>query len=208
MYNTQHILAYEIPNFSTLSRNTNLSRETPMWNWLGPDRVDEKVQFYLSYTTSEALHNPSYAQEFNLHFICEGRFVQTDDATLIELGPFVATVTISINTDHDPSSESTEPPLPRHKVTRLQNTRKSIGFSCQNGLHMDRGLENGEFEIVVTPLDDLVLESGRGALRVLLSNEELGFDLRRWGVDMDNATGRVIIWGRNGESEIFVGDLV
>ena len=159
--------------------------------------------------TSEALHDPSPAQEFNLHFICGGRFIQTNDSTLIERGPFAATVTIPINfTDCDPSSESAEQPAPRHKVTRLQNTRKSIGFSCQNGLHMDRGLENGELEIVVTPLDDLVLEGGRGALRMLLSNEGLKFDLRRWGVDMDDTTGRVIIWGHNGESEIFVGDLV
>ena len=174
----------------------------------GPDRVDENVRIYSFDMTGEALHDPSSAREFNLHFICEGRLVQTGHPAFVERGCFVATVTIPINTDRDPSSKSTEPPAPKHKETRLQNrVGESFGSSCQKGLHLDRGLHNEEPEILVTPLDDLVLEGGRGTLRVLLS-KELEPLLRRCGVDMDDATGRVIIWEWENESKVFVGDLV
>ena len=121
---------------------------------------------------------------------------------------------LPINTDHDPSSKSTEPPAPRYKVTGLQNhVGESFGFSSQNGLHLDSGLEDEKFEILVTPLDDLVSEGGRGTLRVLLSNEGFEFDLKKCWVDMDGASGQVIIWRWDKEeykykSKIFVGDLV
>ena len=36
----------------------------------------------------------------------------------------------------------------------------TFGFSYQRGLRLDRGLHNEEPEILVTPLDDLVLEGG------------------------------------------------
>ena len=214
IYSTQHIFTYEIPNFSTLSHNTNLSRGVPMRYWPGPDRVDENVRIYSFNTSGEALHDPSSAREFNLHFICGGRLVQTDHPTFVERGHFVATVTIPINTDRDPSSKPTEPPASRYKETRLQNhVGELFGSSCQKGLYIHRGLEDEKFQILVTPLEDLVLEGGRGTLRVLLSNEGLEFDLRRCGVDMDDASGRVIVWGWGKDedrykSKIFIGDLV
>ena len=201
-------MAYEIPNSSTFSHNTDLSHGEPTWSWPGPGRINEKVRPYLSYMTGEAPYDPSSAQELDLHFIYMDCFIQTDHSAFMEKGPFAATVTIPINTDRDPSSKSTEPPAHKYKETRLQNhVGESFGFSCQRGLHLDRGLRNEEPEILVTPLDDLVLEGGRGTLRVLLS-KELEPLLRRCGVDMDDATGRVIIWGWEKESKVFVGDLV
>ena len=65
-------------------------------------------------------------------------------------------------------------------------------------------------EALVTPLNDLVLEGGRGALRISVPLKEL----RRCsgiGMDMDEATGRVVIWGWDEDThrtKVFVGDLV
>ena len=158
--------------------------------------------------TGEAPTDPSSAQELNLHFICENCFVQTDHFAFMEKGPIAATVTIPINIDRDPSSKSTEPPAHKYEETCLQeHVWGSFGFCYQRGLRPDRGLHNEEPEILVAPLDDLVSEGERGTLRVLLS-KELEPLLRRCGVDMDDATGRVIIWEWENESKVFVGDLV
>ena len=156
--------------------------------------------------TGEALHDPSFAHEFNLHFICEEHPTQ--------MGPVVTTVTIPINTDRNAAPNPTEKPELKYTSTDLQeHVGELFGFSCQKGLHLDRGLEDEKFRILVTPLDDLVSEGGRGTLRVLLSDDPLEFDLRRCGVDMDDASGRVIIWEWDKgeykyESKIFIGDLV
>jgi len=78
---------------------------------------------------------------------------------------------------------------------------------------LDKALLDDKLDILVIPLDDLVLEDGRGALRMLVSYKELKFKFRPLTIemDMDEATGRVIIWGwdKNAyETKIFVGDLV
>ena len=92
IFSTQSILSYEIPNFSTLFHNANLSsRGVPMWNLPGPDRVDERVRTYFFYMTGEALHDPSSTREFNVHFTRKSRFIQTDDTPPIERGCFIAT---------------------------------------------------------------------------------------------------------------------
>jgi len=207
IYNTQHILAYRIPNFSRLSVGVNLSNATPMWYWPGLDLVGENISVFVSYTTSEALHDPPSAQEVNLHYVCKDRLVQAE--------PFVITVTIPINTTNDEfASNPTEPPTLKQKTTPVENHgRRSAGFSCQKGLHSDKALLVDKLDILVTPLDDLVLESGRGVLRMFVSYKELGFKFRPLTIemDMDEATGRVIIWGWDKdayETKVFVGDLV
>ena len=88
-----------------------------------------------------------------------------------------------------------------------------MGFSCRNGLHSDKALLIDKLGVLVTPLDDLVLEDGRGALRMSVPLEELKFERppKTFGMDMDEATGRVVIWGWEEdacETKIFVGDLV
>ena len=204
VYNTGHILAYEIPHFSSLSFGVNLSSMTPMWYWPGPDVMDQDIRILVSYTTCETLYDPSSAQEFNLHYVCRGR--------IVEAGPFTVTVTIPINAKDDSTSKSIELPALKRKSTPAQSHGWSpAGFSCQKGLHSDVTLLDDALDILITPLDDLGLEGGRGALRILLSYEELGCLPQAIGVDMDEATGRVVIWGLDEnlrDTKVFVGDLV
>ena len=69
----------------------------------------------------------------------------------------------------------------------------------------------GDADILVTPLDDLVLEGGRGTLRMSVLRKEFDECSAITEVDMDEATGRVVMWGwdkRTCETKVFVGDLV
>lgn len=204
IYNTQHILAREIPDFSGLPLGVNLSSETPMWHWPGLDLVDEMIWTLVSYMTSETLYDPPSAQQFSLHYVCKRHGIQEK--------PFAITVTVPINTGGDSASKSTGPPALKQKSTPLQTHRwGSVGFSCRKGLHLDKALQSDKFHILVTPLDDLVLEGGRKALRMFVPYKELKHFSQTIEMDMDEATGRVIIWGWDKdayETKIFVGDLV
>ena len=154
--------------------------------------------------TGEALYDPSSARGVNLHYICRERSIGE--------GPFVVTVTVPINNDDSvPEPRST---ILEQKFTVLWNYGwVSSGMSCTNGLHANTTLLEDKVEILVTPLDDLVLEDGRRTLRIPVSYQEFGFKFppQTIEVDMDEITGRVIIWGWDKDArqtKIFVGDLV
>ena len=202
VYNTRHILAYKIPDFSSLSLGVNLSDVTPAHHWSGPDLTYEAARNMVLYTTSEALYDPPSTREFNLHYICGGR---------PRVEPFTITVTIPINIEDDFAPKLTEP-APKQKLTRIQSHEwDSVRPSCRKGLHSNVALRGGKIDILVTPLDDLVLEGGRGALRMSAPYKEFGDCLEMTEVDMDEATGRVVIWRWDEsawETKVFVGDLV
>ena len=166
------------------------------------ERVGEKLWIWLSYMTGEVFYDPSSARGANLHYVFGKHPGET---------PFVVTVTVPINND-DSVPESTGSTILEQKVTLLQNyERSSSRMSCTNGLHSSKILLKDKVVIVVTPLEDLVLEDGRETLRMSVSYQELGskFPLEKIEVDMDGITGRVIIWGWDrDEAKIFVGDLV
>ena len=155
--------------------------------------------------TGEALYDPPSARGANLHYICRER---TGGER-----PFAVTVTVPIS-DDDSLPESTRSTILEQKLTLLQNYGWfSSGMSCTNGLHSSKILLRDEVVIIVTPLHDLVLEDGRRTLRMPVSYQELGFKFppRKIDVDMDEITGRVIIWGWDRDAcgtKIFVGDLV
>ena len=204
VFNTQHALTYEIPDSSGLPSGFHLSNATPTQHRLDPGWVGESI--HVSYMTSEALYDPSSAQEVNLHYFCRQLLAPAE--------PLVATITMPISTDGDPASESTEPPLLKIKETLIRrHGRDSAGTSCRKGLHSDKALLNDGLDILVTPLDDLVLKDGKGTLRMSVPYKEFGF---KWSpqtveIDMDEATGRVVVWGWDRdacETKIFVADLV
>ena len=159
----------------------------------------------ISYMTSEAFYDPISTQELNLHYVCHNRVANAE--------PFATTVTIPIYIKNDPPHKLTEPPALEQKSNPIQHHRQgSVGSSCQKGLlHSDKAIQNEKLDILVTPLDDLVLEGGRGALRISIPHEELKCHPQDVKMDMDEATGRIVIWGWNGdpyETKILVGDLV
>ena len=176
-----------------------------MWYRLNVEQVDGNPWIWLSYMTSEAPSDPSSAQGANLHYVCRERAIGE--------GPFAITVTVPIN-NNDPAPGPTGRIILKHKFTAMQNYGwDSSALSCTNGLHSNKAILKDRIEILVTPLDDLVLEDGRGTLRMSASYQELGFKWppRTIDMDMDELTGRVIIWGWDKdayETKVFVGDLV
>jgi len=202
VFSPQHVFTYKVPEFSGLSTGTNLSNAIPIWHQPRLGWVDDNIWFRISYMINETVYDPSSVQEVKLHYVCKEPIVGAE--------PFAITVTIPTDTD----DKSTEPPVLKQKQTRIRNHgRASAGFSCRNGLHSDTAFLIDKLCILVTPLDDLVLEGGRGALRISVLYKELKvkWPLQTTETDMDEATGRVVIWGWDKdayETKIFVGDLV
>ena len=162
--------------------------------------MNDDVRILASYATGEVLYDPPYTREFNLHYVCNG-YVQAES--------FAITITMPISTEGDFASE---PPALKQKSTPIpSHGLDSFGFSCRKGLHSDTTSQGSKLDILVTPLDDLILEGGRGALRMTVSYRELTNHTRTTEVDMDEATGRVVIWGWDrdtGETKVLVGDWV
>ena len=136
------------------------------------------------YGTGEALYDPSSTREFNLHYVC------TDHARATL---FTDTIAIPIGTKDDFSRESTEPPALEEKSTTVKSNaqRQLVEFSCWKGLHLDIALHDDEIDILVTPLDDLVLEDGKRVLWMSVSSKEFIGRFQTIQVEIDEATGRV-----------------
>jgi hypothetical protein len=206
VYNTQHILACKISNFSRLSPGVNLANEAPMryWPGLDPEQVGDRSWIRVSYMTGEALYDPTTAQEFNLHYVCRERNPQSEHSAI--------TVTIPISANDEPASGSTEPSTLKQKSTSIRHhLRDSVGFSCQKGLHFEKAFSTEGLDILVTRLDDLALVGRGEALRMSVRYKGLGYRPRTIEIDMDEATGRVVFWGWDkdaDETKVFVGDLV
>jgi len=205
IYNTQHILAYELSNFSSLPFGTNRPGTAPVWELPGPGQVYKGR--HISYTTSEPLYNPPPARGLNLHYVYRGHHREN--------GPFVTTVTIPINTADGFASKSTPPPALERKSTPIQNFAHEGWFYCGEGLHFElaRPREDLQLGILVTALNGPVLEGRRKSIQILvaLSLEEIRDSAWRVVVDMDEATGRVVLWGwdcGDKEAKILIGDLV
>lgn len=125
----------------------------------------------------------------------------------------MTTVTVPINL-RDSFAASELPPL-KQKLSPLAHAdtwRRPIWFSCQGALHFDVFLwEDPRLEVLVTPLKDLGLKGGKKTLRMIVSFAELEGCTKTIKADMDEATGRVVIWGWDRQTyqrKIFVGDLV
>ncbi|KAF9653264.1 hypothetical protein BDM02DRAFT_3265514 [Thelephora ganbajun] len=196
LYNSRQILGCKIPNFSTLSLGVNPTSATPMWNWSGLEWFKIRV----SYMASEATYNPPSSQEFNLYYVCRRPNFK------------VITVTIPINTGDDSASEPIKLPAVKQRSTFVQNHARHPGeHSCQKGLHFDKACRSDGVRYLIAPLKDIASEGLRRALGVFVSYKELSRLSQAFEIDMDEATGRVVIWGRNkdaSETKVFVGDLV
>jgi hypothetical protein len=70
--------------------------------------------------------------------------------------------------------------------------------------------DDGNFEMRVVNLDDLGRTNGRGALTIPFPRDMEG-QLTRMDVDVDDFSGRVVLWGWSTHSPttvVFVGELV
>ena len=176
-----------------------------MWDLPGPGRVHKGRP--LSYTTSETLYKPPSAEGFSLHYVYRDYYLGTQ--------LFAATLILVNTTEDGFTSKSTGPPVLERKSTPIRNFRQGSWFSHRKGLHMELARPRGSLHlsILVTPLDGPVSEGRRKSIRILvaLPLEEVRDSTWKVAVDMDEATGRVAIWGwdcGDDEATIFIGDLV
>ena len=177
-----------------------------MWYWSGPGRPDDYTELSLNYMASEALYDPPSTQEFNLHYLHYDYKTRDGMARI-----FVVIITITINAKNNFVSESIEPPTLRKKSTLVRGHGPGSFRLFRKGLHAGMDFHDDKLDILATPLDDLGLEGGRGALRMTVPYKILRDCAIPVEMDMDEATGRVAIWTWDPdthETKIFVGDLV
>ena len=184
---------------------------TPTWNWPIPYRLHNRADLLVHCITSETLSSPPSAQEFNLHYVCTVRseVVFGHPKAL----PFVLTIAVPINAEDDSAHESTGSPALEEKLDGFltYGQERTVGPLCRKGLYSDIFPHSDQIDILVTPLDDFFLEGRREPLWMFVSYKGLNDCSETIDMDMDEATGRVVIWGWEEsahETKVFIGDLV
>ena len=192
------ILACKIPDFSGLSPGNNPASIKQMWSWPGLGQSDEWAWDRLTYTASESVYDPHSARAFDLYYV-SGAASQ------------VTTVTVPINTDEDdPALKPGELPALKQESTVIEDGREgrdTFGCGCK-ALHVRRLSGSDGETYVVVPLKKPPLRGSGGALWMFVHREELDLNPQ---LDIDEATGRVVIWGWDmaaQETRVFIGSLV
>jgi hypothetical protein len=144
--------------------------------------------------TSEVLYDPLSARKFNLYYIHKGSKA------------LVVTVTISIDANGDELCILKQEPtvVPDH-------VGSPDALSPHKGLYFDKSCRDGGVQFLAMPLRHLTPQGPSRALRMFLSYKEFKWVSQANEIDVDEASGRVIIWGwdrKSQEAKIFVGDLV
>ena len=143
---------------------------------------------------SETIHDPLSAQKFELYYAREG------------INSHVTTLTIPIDISDDKIL------IPGERSATIPKCNGgSDPLSFYKDLYFDKVCKNDGVYYLIVPLKNLTLRGLGGVLRMFVPFEEFEKISRAHEAEMDGATGRVIIWGWNydtQEAEIFVGDLV
>ena len=197
IYSAEHILACKIPNFLGLSPGTHLTSMRPMWSWPDVGHPNERSSDFIPY--SETVYDPRSAQAFDLYYVHKSISQ-------------VITVTVPINTGDGHSHVSELGGLPALKqefaVVKENRNGTVATYNCSTkGLHVRR-LPGDGITYMVVPLKNLALGSQGNALWMTVPCNEFEKGQR---MDVDEATGRVVFWGRDAdakETTVFVGSLV
>ena len=202
VHNTENIFMCKIPNFLGLSPGTHSTSMTPMWSWPGLDRSERGTQCMVP--CSEAVHDPHSAREFDLYYV----------AGYISK---VITITVAISTCNNDDDDHTLEPgglgglqMVKQESTVIEDCSEGLGANdCSTkGLHVRRLIRGNEVTYVVVPLKNLPSRSPGHALWLSVSREGFKHDPQ---MDIDEATGRVVCWGRDTVGrgiKVFVGNLV
>ena len=165
---------------------------TPMG---GPDQFGQIGWLPVTHLASEVLYDPLSAREFDLYYINRG-----NQSVLV-------TVTIPIDADVDGGHSFSK----QESTTVLNQLQSPDAFSFHKGLYFDMAWKDGGVHYLVMPLKNLASNGPSKALRMFLSHGEFKQVSEAKEIDVDEATGRVIVWRwdrKAQETRIFVGDLV
>jgi hypothetical protein len=205
------ILAYTLPSFSTLLHGKHSLDEGPTWRL--SDIIENNTGARRQKTSVEVFHDPcALDRRYNLHFLRQ--LDDFDPRTWVEL------ITLSIDPSDSSSSSSGTP-----TYQRIESRFSVDGLIATGTLHPNiyhsRTLTHSEgIGIWVTSLEDVSFAQARGevegrrSLYMFVSNDELEPDLEWESVDLDEASGRVFIWGPTyrwmtpPETRVFLGELV
>ena len=210
IYDRNHILAYTLPQFATLPHGKQRLDEGPTWRL--SNIIEDHTGICRPGTFAEVFYDPSPPDDrFNIHLLH-----QLDDSNY---QAYAGLLTLTI----DPSV----PPSPSGAPTyqRIVSRFPIEGLMATGSLHPETyhsrtRLHSEGLDVWVSSLEDMSSAQangegeGRGSLYMFVSNEELEPDLEWEGVDLDEASGRVFIWGpafrwmTPCETRIFVGELV
>ncbi|KAF9648284.1 hypothetical protein BDM02DRAFT_3115600 [Thelephora ganbajun] len=211
IYGRDRVLAYTLPSFSTLSHGKQLLDEGPIWCL--PSILENKRGVRRYKTSAEVSYDSSQPDHrFNIHLLYR----------LGCLGPSTYMGLITLNIDpFNPSPPSLGTPTHQRIASRFPITGLTAMGTLHPGIYHSRTHPHNEgLDVWVTPLEDLSSSQacgdreGRGSLWMFVSNDELEPDLEWESVDLDEASGRVFIWGPTYrwrtpcETRIFVGELV
>lgn len=148
----------------------------------------------INYTRSKPFYNPIVSDEFTLGFFCEAC-------------PEAVVIAVTVN---PPSLETpTDPGRLRMTTGRYRNS--IIGFGHREYLRSVVECCDDRLEVWVTHLEYVAQVGERERLWMSVSMAELQMDPVWLGVDVDEVTGRVILWGwdkRMLVTKIYVADLV
>jgi hypothetical protein len=198
VYSTETILACKIPDFSSLSPGNNPTSMEKTWSWPGLGQSDDWAENQLTYTASEPIYDQRSAREFELYYA-------------FGAASRVTTVTVPINTGEDDHAlKPGELPALKQVSTVIEDGREGRDtFGCgSKALHVRRLSGSDGKTYVVVPLKNLPLRGSGEAIWMFVHREELDRDPQ---LDIDEASGRVIIWGWDlvaQETKVFIGDLV
>ena len=203
------LLAYNIPPFSTLLRGQNSMNAEPTW------RLPSPIVARGHKTSAEVFYDPSLPdRRFNIHFSH-----QLDDLDYTTY--YVGLTTLKIDPSNPPLSSSGAPAYQRIE-SRFPTDGPTVKWgSLYSEIYHSRSLLHSEgLDVWITSLEDTSFAqangegNGRGPLFVFISNDDLEPDLEWESVDLDEASGRIFIWGpafrwmTPSETRIFVGELV
>ena len=211
VFGRDRVLAYALPPFSALSRGMHCLDESPIWCW--SSIMGSGAGMSRHRTSAEVFYDPSLPDHrFNIHLLYQ--MEHSDPWTYMGL------ITLNI----DPSNSS--PASPESSTSKRIATRfPIIGLPVMSTIHSGvyrsgTRLRDVGLDIWVTPLETLSSSqasgdrNGQGPLWMFVSNDDLEHDLEWENVDLDEASGRVFVWGPGyrwktpPETRIFVGELI
>ena len=210
VHGSDRLLAYTLPTFTTLSRGKH-SLGGPIWSL--PDVIGGKTEICRRETNAGAANERSLAPDHRLNI----HFSHKLD------GPgsrrYIGLTTLNI----DPSNLCPSSGILKYQrvVSRFPaNGLVAVGTLHPDLYHSRTKYDEEGLDVWVTPLEDLALKQaagegrGPGSYHVYVSGDELEPDLEWEGVDFDEASGRIFIWGpayrwkTPPETRVFVGELV
>ena len=211
VYGRDRVLAYALPQFSVLPQGKRSLDEDPIWCW--SSIIGSGTGTYRHKTSAEVFYDPSLpGDRFNIHLLnWKGH---SDPKTYMDL--------ITLNIDpSDPSPASPESRTSERIVSRFPVAGLPATSTIYPGVYRSgtRLREDG-LDIWITPLEDISSSQARGlggrqdSFWMFVSNDDLEHDLEWESVDLDEASGRVFVWGPGfrwktpPETRIFVGELV